>query len=172
MLHDHYFLIPIFIRFIVQLIKGTVDIFSNEFGSGKWWEYVIKNIRSFSWIKKNIIKIFTASGGFPSGHSALAASVLCLIGLVEGIRSPLFMLAFVFAFLRRYDAMHVRYQTGQHAKVINQLKTYYESTIDTRLKNIFLFKKFRERVWHTFWEVLGGVFFGVILTLFFYYSLY
>lgn len=105
-----------------------------------------------------------ASGWFPSFHSGLASSVTMLVRLHYGFGSIFFAVAFAFSVLFAYDAMNLRYETGQHAQYINDLRSDLESILQKKPKNIL-----KERIWHTPWEVAGWIFFGSILTYIFYY---
>jgi acid phosphatase family membrane protein YuiD len=63
-----------------------------------------------------------------------------------------------------YDAMNLRFQTGQHAHFINKLRF--------ELQWIFLkeqVEKLRERLWHTPLEVLWGFVIWSSLTYVLYY---
>lgn len=105
-----------------------------------------------------------ASGGFPSFHSGLASSVTMLVRLHYGFGSILFAVAFAFSVLFAYDAMNLRYETGQHAHYINDLRVELQSILQKQDK-----QKLEERIWHTPWEVAGGIVFGTILTYVLYY---
>jgi uncharacterized protein len=63
-----------------------------------------------------------SSGGFPSFHSGLASSVTMLVWLTDGFSSTAFAVAFAFSILFAYDAMNLRYEAGQHAHYINDLR--------------------------------------------------
>lgn len=105
-----------------------------------------------------------ASGGFPSFHSGLASSVTMLVWLHYGFDSILFAVAFAFSVLFAYDAMNLRYETGQHAHYINDLRLELESILQKKEKN-----PLKERLGHTPWEVAGGIVFASILTYVLYY---
>ncbi len=105
-----------------------------------------------------------ASGGFPSFHSGLASSVTMLVWLQFGFGSVLFAVAFAFSVLFAYDAMNLRYETGQHAHYINDLRLELQSILQKHDK-----QKLEERIWHTPWEVAWGIAFGTILTYILYY---
>jgi acid phosphatase family membrane protein YuiD len=75
-----------------------------------------------------------ASGGFPSFHSGLASSVTMLVLLHYGFDSVLFAVSFAFSVLFAYDAMNLRYQTGQHAHYINDLRSELESILQKKKK--------------------------------------
>lgn len=105
-----------------------------------------------------------ASGGFPSFHSGLATSVTMLVRLQYGFGSTLFAVAFAFSVLFAYDAMNLRYETGQHAHYINDLRVELQSILQKKEKEVL-----KERIWHTPLEVLWWIIFGSILTYIFYY---
>lgn len=105
-----------------------------------------------------------ASGGFPSFHSGLASSVTMLVRLQYGFGSIFFAVAFAFSVLFAYDAMNLRYETGQHAHYINNLRSDLESILQKKPKSLL-----KERIWHTPLEVAWWILFGSILTYIFYY---
>lgn len=105
-----------------------------------------------------------ASGGFPSFHSGLASSVTMLVRLQYGFGSILFAVAFAFSVLFAYDAMNLRYESGQHAHYINDLRTELQSILQKKEKI-----PLKERIWHTPLEVAWWILFGSILTYILYY---
>ena len=113
------------------------------------WHYITH--REWDWA------LLLSSGGMPSSHSALSIGVAAAIGLHEGFRSPLFALAFVFAMVVIYDAMGVRRQAGNHARVLNLM-------IDELLTGHPLAEKeLKEVLGHTPREVVGGGLLGVTM---------
>ncbi|HBB04923.1 TPA: hypothetical protein DCZ39_08885 [Patescibacteria group bacterium] len=77
-----------------------------------------------------------ASGGFPSFHSGLASSVTMLVRLQYGFGSVLFATAFAFSVLFSYDAMNLRYETGQHALYINDLRSELHAILQKKEKEL------------------------------------
>ena len=108
-----------------------------------------------------------ASWGFPSFHSGLATSVTMLVWLEYGFASTLFAVAFAFSVLFAYDAMNLRYQTGQHAHYINDLRSELESILQKKKKWLL-----KERLWHTPLEVAGWIVVASVLTYILYYIYY
>lgn len=135
------FLIPLITWGVIQFIKLIIDRFTS--GSNLGW----KALRS-AW-------------GFPSVHSGIAASITTLMYLQYGYDSPEFALAFCFSFLFRYDAANVRYEAGQHAIYLNQLSNKLQEIVSLTKEPHVL----KERLGHTFIEVIGGIAIGVGLTL-------
>lgn len=58
----------------------------------------------------------------PSSHSAAVTSIATAVGLETGFDSPTFAVAAMLAGIVMYDASHVRFQAGQHAAVLNELR--------------------------------------------------
>ncbi len=74
--------------------------------------------------------------------------------------SAIFALAFIMAIIVMYDAMGVRRETGEQAKILNRMLTDWmeaESANSPFLGD----KKLKEMVGHTPFEVLGGAIVGV-----------
>ncbi len=73
--------------------------------------------------------LFTSTGGMPSSHSASVTGLTTSIAYEAGLNSPVFAVAAMFSFIVMYDASGVRYQAGQHAVVLNQLRKDFETLI-------------------------------------------
>lgn len=87
-------------------------------------------------------------GGFPSNHSAILSSMTFFIYLNEGL-SPVFGAMIAVSFLFILDATDLRVKVGKMARSINQLS-------DNKTSH-------RERIGHSYVEVLGGVILGVLI---------
>ncbi|MEK4700878.1 divergent PAP2 family protein [Solibacillus sp. FSL R7-0668] len=66
--------------------------------------------------------LLTSTGGMPSSHSAAVTSIATAVGIETGFDSPTFAVAAMLAGIVMYDASHVRFQAGQHAAVLNELR--------------------------------------------------
>ncbi|MDR0630864.1 MAG: divergent PAP2 family protein [Holosporales bacterium] len=110
-----------------------------------------------------------SSGGFPSFHTGIASSVTMVALLHDGIHSVTFAIAVTFSLLFAYDAMNLRFQTGKHAKYLNDLRKDLQENLLMKEKRK---TKLKERLGHTPIEVLGGIIFGIALTFVLYYILY
>ncbi len=102
------------------------------------------------------------AGGMPSSHSATVCAMVVSTGRYAGIHSTLFAIAVVVAVIVMYDAMGVRYETGEQAKVINRLLSEW---LDQSSEALPLLgdKKLKEMVGHTPIEVLSGATLGIVL---------
>ena len=84
-----------------------------------------------------------------------------MIGKTQGINSPIFALAVMFAFVVMYDAAGVRRAAGKQAKLLNKL-------VETPgLSNIQVQEKLVEVLGHTPMQVIVGAAIGVIVGLIF-----
>ena len=130
------FAIPIIIMIINQLIKIII-----EMGKGK-----------LSWSS-----IFSY-GGMPSSHSAIVVSLATMMGYYRGITSPEFAITVIIALLTIRDAAGIRWQLGNHGKMINQLVKELPD------KKEYRFPVLNERFGHKNIEVMIGALFGLGLT--------
>ncbi|WP_188454006.1 divergent PAP2 family protein [Virgibacillus oceani] len=71
-----------------------------------------------------------STGGMPSSHSAAVAALTTGIGIVEGIASSVFAVAFVFSVITMFDASGVRRQAGEQAVVLNKLIKDFQYFVD------------------------------------------
>ncbi|KGR82591.1 membrane protein [Lysinibacillus odysseyi 34hs-1 = NBRC 100172] len=66
--------------------------------------------------------LLTSTGGMPSSHSAAVTSLATAVGFEAGFDTPLFAVAAMFASIVMYDASGIRYQAGQHAAALNEIR--------------------------------------------------
>ena len=102
-----------------------------------FWDSVNKELicAAAAWLAAQLIKciiclvvnrslplnIIFGSGGMPSSHSATVCSLTAAVGFDCGVRSPLFGVCCILAFIVMYDAMGVRRETGDQGKALNDL---------------------------------------------------
>ena len=111
--------------------------------------------------RKLDMRKFLQTGGMPSSHSSTVATIAVCIGRSEGVTSPLFALAIVYALITMHDAAGVRRAAGKQARVLNQI-------IESWDKPDFEFveKKLIEFLGHTRFEVFMGALLGIIIGLY------
>ena len=97
------------------------------------------------------------AGGMPSSHSATVCAMVVATGRYCGVNSPIFAIAAVLSIIVMYDAMGVRYETGEQAKVLNRM---YQGFEQFQLPHG---KKLKEMVGHTPIEVVTGAALGIVL---------
>jgi len=123
--------------------------------------------------KKWDIEVLFSTGGMPSSHTAFVISTLISVGLVEGVTSVSFALAFVIAVIVIHDALSIRRQAGKQAMMINRMvDDFLELTAILHKENIVesddYNKKLKEFLGHEPIEVLGGAIFGSLTTFIIY----
>lgn len=96
------------------------------------------------------------SGGMPSVHSALVTSITTALGIKYGVFSDIFSIAMVFSMIIIYDAINVRFESGLHAKALNQLNCKNE---DSESYN------FNESIGHLPEEAFAGSIIGIIVAI-------
>lgn len=101
------------------------------------------------------------AGGWPSSHSALVCSLFLGAAKKYGLDSPLFAISFVLAAIVMYDAMGVRRETGEQAKIINLIMD------DMKNENRVLDynRRLKEMVGHTPFQVLSGAMLGILIAI-------
>ncbi len=103
----------------------------------------------------------SGAGGMPSAHSATVTALVIACARFEGVGSTFFALSVALAAIVIYDAMGVRHEAGEHAKIINQMrKTAAEEEHEDPD-----FKELKEMLGHTPLEVVGGVLTGILVPL-------
>ena len=138
-----------------------------------FWDSVNKELicAAAAWLAAQLIKciiclvvnrslplnIIFGSGGMPSSHSATVCSLTAAVGFDCGVRSPLFGVCCILAFIVMYDAMGVRRETGDLGKALNDLSQLF---VDMG-KPISPEKKFKELVGHTPLQVVCGAILGI-----------
>lgn len=102
------------------------------------------------------------AGGMPSSHSATVCAMVVATGRFCGVSSPNFAIAAVLSIIVMYDAMGVRYETGEQAKLLNRM---FNEWMDQGTPPFSFLggKKLKEMVGHTPVEVVTGALLGIAL---------
>jgi len=97
----------------------------------------------------------------PSGHSAITVSLTTIIGLGQGIYSPLFSLSLVLMLLTVRDAMGLRRYLGQQGAVINELVRDLDDDkfLDDKYPHL------KEAIGHSIAQVLVGSLIGFFISV-------
>ncbi len=122
--------------FVAQLLKVVIDLLLKQ---------------------KLNIKRMIGAGGMPSSHSAMVTALAVAVGRTEGAASVLFAMCAVLASIVMYDAAGVRRETGEQAKIINQM---VENWIDD---DTDFGRELKELVGHTPLEVFAGAALGIAI---------
>lgn len=108
-------------------------------------------------------KRLSGGGGMPSAHSATMAALVISTGYVYGLRGFEFAIALFFACIVCYDAMGVRYETGQQAKALNKLN---QSLSNEDVEPLYdPGKPMEESMGHTPGQVAVGLLVGMIVAI-------
>ena len=123
---------------------------------------VLKTIINFVLLGRFQLERMWGDGGMPSAHSATVTAMVIATARSEGIHSAIFAVASVVAIITMHDAMGVRHETGEQAKVLNQM---IEEWIDISEKNAPFLQNMhlKEMVGHTPLQVMAGMVVGVVV---------
>ena len=102
------------------------------------------------------------TGGMPSSHSATVTSLATSIGLIEGVSSPSFAIATIFATVVMYDAAGIRQAAGKQAGVLNRIVEKLAHKIEEKLHD----ERLKELLGHTPFEVMIGGTLGILAAWF------
>jgi len=133
----YYFIAPIIGWFVSGTIKYIINYFRYE---GKAKEHI-------------------GTGGFPSTHTTVITTPTVLIGLKEGFTSPIFGLAIAVMIIVIMNATGLRREVGKHGKMLNKIINNEKSNSEDS------FIKQREKIGHSWAEIIGGLVLGVVLGL-------
>lgn len=123
---------------------------------------VLKTIINFILMGRFQAERLWGSGGMPSSHSATVCALMVAAGRSIGTHSPVFAICAIVAVIVMYDAMGVRRETGEQAKILNRMITDWMEAESQRAP-ILGDKKLKEMVGHTPFEVLGGAIVGIVI---------
>ncbi|MDE6241781.1 MAG: divergent PAP2 family protein [Anaeroplasmataceae bacterium] len=124
-------------------------------------KFAILSIRE----KKCVWKYLFYTGGFPSSHTCLCMTLVTSLFLfqlhdINGIDWS-FAVAVVFALITIHDSMGIRLEASKHAVILNN---FAQEMSEEEKQSLGYGKKGRlkELLGHHFYEVVGGMIFGVI----------
>ena len=119
--------------------------------------------------KFSVVEMLFGTGGMPSSHSASVTALAVACGIKDGFNSSSFAISLVLALIVMRDAMGMRRQVGEHARVLNKLfKDLSESLNDPNLTN----KALEELAGHTPLQVMMGILIGMANAFFMYYIVF
>ena len=118
-------------------------------------------------------KLFTSTGGMPSSHSAAVTALTTAIAFESGIGSPLFAVSAIFAIIVMFDATGVRFQAGQQAIIINQMRSDFQTFVNqskgwTQKKDIEKIEELKTLLGHKPSEVFMGALTGILISMLIY----
>lgn len=97
----------------------------------------------------------------PSSHSSTVCALATSTGILYGGGSFEFAMAIVFAIVIMHDAIGVRREAGNHAKILNELmeRLLHPDT------NITPQERLKEFVGHTPLQVFAGAILGILIAV-------
>ena len=105
-----------------------------------------------------LLTLVWKTGGMPSSHAAVVASMTAAVGFSEGIGSNLFAVSLWIAMVVMRDAMGVRRASGLQARALNLLGR------NTSRKMGIEFNPVKEIQGHDPLEVIVGAFLGIFIS--------
>jgi acid phosphatase family membrane protein YuiD len=152
---------------VAKFIDSIGDFFDNDIiisSLVSWFlSQLIKGIIVFLKIQKKGIKeplatFFWRTGGMPSSHAAVVASMTAAVAFSDGLGSNLFAISLLIALVVMRDAMGVRHAVGLQARSFNLLGKYVAEKFD------YDFHPVKEIQGHAPLEVIAGAFLGIIIS--------
>ena len=128
--------------FLAQLIKGIIALL---------------HIRTKSF-REVLETLVWRTGGMPSSHAAVVASMTAAVGLSEGLGSNLFAVSLFVAMVVMRDAMGVRRASGLQARALNLLGRQTAEKLSTE------FHPVKEIQGHAPLEVIVGGLLGIFIS--------
>lgn len=122
---------------------------------------IVKTIIYLRVTRKFVPERLIGSGGMPSCHSAAVCAMTTALIINEGIGSYYTAIAGLLAIVVMYDATGVRRETGNQAKILNEMMEYFKM----KGSNLSYDEKLKEFVGHTPFQVLIGAIIGIIFSL-------
>lgn len=118
-------------------------------------------------------KLFTSTGGMPSSHSAAVTALTTAVAFETGVGSPLFAVSAIFAIIVMFDATGVRFQAGQQAIIINQMRIDFQSFVNqskgwAHKKNEEKIEELKTLLGHKPSEVFMGALTGIVISIIIY----
>lgn len=120
---------------------------------------LIKTIIHLILNKKFVAERLVGSGGMPSSHSATVCGLATATGITYGVTGFEFAVAFILATIVMHDAMGVRRETGNQAKVINEMMEMFVKMGNS----VTAEDKLKEFVGHTPPQVVMGAILGILI---------
>ena len=122
-------------------------------GSAQLLKFAVSSLRA----RKPCWHELLAAGGMPSGHSALVSALAFAVGFTDGFDAPYAMVAVGLGLIVLVDAVTLRREAGEHARLLNRLVKHINNiNEEDRLEAARL----EERLGHSIREMLAGVVYG------------
>ena len=118
---------------------------------------IIKSVMAFASKEKlTLTQILFSNGGMPSSHSAAVMALWTAALIQEGVGSAVFAVTTLFAIIVMNDAVGVRYETGEQAKLLNRITKKIFSSEHEKFNTVL-----KEMIGHTPLQVFMGALLGI-----------
>ncbi|MFH0941440.1 MAG: divergent PAP2 family protein [Chloroflexota bacterium] len=120
---------------------------------------MVKVISALVQEKRLNLRLFVASGGMPSSHSATVSALATAVGLLDGLKSVIFGVAVILAIVVMYDAAGIRQAVSRQSiildRIVNELRVGRpRGEVERDLK---------ELIGHTPYQVFVGCLMGILV---------
>jgi uncharacterized protein len=102
-------------------------------------------------------RVFIATGGMPSSHSATVGALVTSVAIVDGVKSVSFAISAILAIIVMYDAAGLRRSVGRQAVVLNRLL----KDLKDRRSIVYFKKDLPELIGHSTFQVIIGACLGI-----------
>ena len=144
--------------FLNELLQNKILICA---ATGWCVAQVLKTLIHLFFTRKFVAERLVGSGGMPSSHSATVCALSTATLFAYGVGSFEFAISFIFAIIVMHDAMGVRRQAGNQARVLNELiDVFADMNSDMSPQD-----KLKEFVGHTPLQVLVGGLLGITIAI-------
>ena len=143
-------------EFITELLHNRIFVSA---ALGWMVAQVLKTIIHMILTKQFVAERMVGSGGMPSSHSATVCALATATGMECGAGSPEFAITIMLAIIVMYDAMGVRRETGEQAKILNKMIQNWMD-LGAQSAPILADRKLKEMVGHTPIQVISGAILG------------
>lgn len=130
-------------------------------GTAQFLKIPLNYVENGTWDWK---KLF-GTGDMPSSHSSAVTSLTTYVAFKKGIASVDFGVSSIFGLIVMYDAMGIRWQTGEIAIAVNDIDEQLEKIADNH-SGIYHKKRkeeLKEMLGHLPIEVAGGAALGIAI---------
>ena len=138
-----------------------------------YWNYIL-TVSVVGWLVAQVLKTVInciligrfeiermwGDGGMPSAHSATVCAMVVAVARYSGTSSAIFGVACVVAIITMHDAMGVRRETGEQAKILNRMIQNWMD-LGAQSAPILADRKLKEMVGHTPIQVISGAMLGL-----------
>lgn len=107
--------------------------------------------------KRLDLRYLVSSGGMPSAHSATVSALATAVAMLQGLATPAFGIAAIFAMVVMYDAAGLRQSVSKQSAALNHIIR------ELKLGHAVSEMRLRELIGHTPFQVIVGSALGILI---------